>query len=110
MGTATLWGNHTISLSCAERGRNAVAHQQGNNCQAAADQRSSIGSTGLRQNLGGVSRGSGSLTTCFWLAEVLVVLLEEVLVVLLEEEALEEEEPLLDLVLRTMTLAEPLPT
>lgn len=40
---------------------NAVAHQQGNNCQAAADQRSSIGSTGLRQNLGGVSRGSGSL-------------------------------------------------
>ena len=29
---------------------------------------------------------AAALTTCFWLAEVLVVLLEEVLVVLLEEE------------------------
>lgn len=36
---------------------------------------------------------AAALTTCFWLAEVLVVLLEEVLVVLLEEE-LEEELPL----------------
>ena len=33
---------------------------------------------------------AAALTTCFWLAEVLVVLLAEVLVVLLEEEALEE--------------------
>ena len=61
MGTATYGETTQLVFLAQNEAVNAVAHQQGNNCQAAADQRSSIGSTGLRQNLGGVSRGSGSL-------------------------------------------------